>query len=51
MSQKNIKDIKFYFIVAIILLFIVSGFVWLETNVQKHWDNYEQKVFVEYEVK
>lgn len=48
MSQKNIKNIKFYLVVAIILLSIVMGFVWLESSVQNRWDKYEQKVFAEY---
>ena len=51
MSQKEIKNIKFYFGIAVLFLTIVLGFVWLESNVQNRWDKYEQKVFTEYMVK
>ena len=51
MNQKDIKNIKFYLGVAVLLLTIVLGIVWLESSVQNRWDKYEQKVFAEYMVK
>lgn len=51
MSQKEIKNIKFYLGIVVLFLTIVLGFVWLESNVQNRWDKYEQKVFTEYMVK
>lgn len=51
MSQKEIKNIKFYLGIAVLFLIIVLGFMWLESSVQNRWDKYEQKVFAEYMVK
>ena len=45
------KDLKFYIFIGLFFLMIIIGFLTVETRTQKRWDNYEQKVFAEYNIR
>lgn len=48
--MKKIENLLFYLSIIILIGLIIGG-LFLEVRVQKRWDNYEQKVFAEYNIK